>query len=152
MGWVGSYPTFSPLPRQFTHINAPNAASGISRTICGISSFPSNPLALGFDGSPVIGKAVYLCCTCPGVTPGGRYPLSLPCGARTFLIWDLSIPIRGCPTRSRKYCTSFKADCQMSCKIFSDRIYYKSRNCSLSYNANVGEGYIPPENAAMIEP
>ena len=29
--------------------------------------------------------AVYLCCTCPGVTPGGRYPLSLPCGARTFL-------------------------------------------------------------------
>ena len=29
--------------------------------------------------------AVYLCCTCPGVTPGGHYPLSLPCGARTFL-------------------------------------------------------------------
>ena len=29
--------------------------------------------------------AVYLCCTCPRVTPGGRYPLSLPCGARTFL-------------------------------------------------------------------
>jgi hypothetical protein len=23
-------------------------------------------------------------------------------------------------------------------------------NCSLSYNANVAEGYIPPENAAMI--
>lgn len=31
--------------------------------------------------------AVSLCCTCPGVTPGGRYPLSLPCGARTFLIY-----------------------------------------------------------------
>ena len=30
-------------------------------------------------------QAVSLCCTCPGVTPGGRYPLSLPCGARTFL-------------------------------------------------------------------
>ena len=29
--------------------------------------------------------ATSLCCTCPGVTPGGRYPLSLPCGARTFL-------------------------------------------------------------------
>ena len=29
--------------------------------------------------------AVSLCCTCPGVTPGGRYPLSLPYGARTFL-------------------------------------------------------------------
>ena len=31
------------------------------------------------------GAAVYLCCTCPRVTPGGRYPLSLPYGARTFL-------------------------------------------------------------------
>ena len=30
--------------------------------------------------------AVYLCCTIPGVTPGGRYPLSLPCAARTFLM------------------------------------------------------------------
>ena len=30
-------------------------------------------------------QAVYLCCTCPRVTPGGRYPLSLPYGARTFL-------------------------------------------------------------------
>ena len=29
--------------------------------------------------------AVYLCCTFPGVAPGGCYPLSLPCGARTFL-------------------------------------------------------------------
>ena len=29
--------------------------------------------------------AVYLCCTCPRVAPGGCYPLSLPCGARTFL-------------------------------------------------------------------
>ena len=35
---------------------------------------------------PLLGnKAVYLCCTFPGVTPGGCYPLSLPCGARTFL-------------------------------------------------------------------
>ena len=42
--------------------------------------------------------AVSLCCTCPEVTLGGRYPLSLPCGARTFLIWVLSVPIRGCPT------------------------------------------------------
>ena len=30
--------------------------------------------------------AVYLCCTFPRVAPGGCYPLSLPCGARTFLI------------------------------------------------------------------
>ena len=30
--------------------------------------------------------AVFLCCTIPGVAPGGRYPLSLPCAARTFLM------------------------------------------------------------------
>ena len=30
-------------------------------------------------------EAVYFCCTFPGVAPGGCYPLSLPCGARTFL-------------------------------------------------------------------
>ena len=72
--------------------------------------------------------AVYLCCTCPGVTPGGRYPLSLPCGARTFLIWDLSVPIRGCPTWSLKYCTASDGKSQMSCKFFSHRIYYNCNN------------------------
>ena len=30
-------------------------------------------------------RVVYFCCTFPGVAPGGCYPLSLPCGARTFL-------------------------------------------------------------------
>ena len=39
--------------------------------------------------------AVYLCCTCPRVSPGGRYPLSLPCGARTFLTHGLSPCTRG---------------------------------------------------------
>ena len=34
--------------------------------------------------------AVYLCCTFPEVAFGGRYPLSLPCGARTFLMDRLS--------------------------------------------------------------
>ena len=29
--------------------------------------------------------ADYFCCTFPRVAPGGCYPLSLPCGARTFL-------------------------------------------------------------------
>ena len=71
--------------------------------------------------------AVYLCCTCPGVTPGGRYPLSLPCGARTFLIRCLSACVRGCPTWSREYCTANKPKCQMSCKFFSYTIYYKVR-------------------------
>ena len=47
--------------------------------------------------STLTGKipAVYLCCTCPRVTPGGRYPLSLPYGARTFLTHRLSPCARG---------------------------------------------------------
>ena len=69
--------------------------------------------------------AVSFCCTGPGVTPGGRYPLSLPCGARTFLTGGLSASPRGCPTRSPGYCNPFKRDCQMSCKIFFGRLYYR---------------------------
>ena len=124
--WAGCALTapFHPYHRRLPHINAHFPASGKARPICAISSFPSNPLTLGFDGSPLKGKAVSLCCTCPGVTPGGRYPLSLPCGARTFLIWVLSVPIRGCPPRSRIYCTSWGGKSQMSCKFFSERIYY----------------------------
>ena len=62
--------------------------------------------------------AEYLCCTCPEVTLGGRYPLSLPCGARTFLIRGLSACVRGCPTWLRKYCTPQRRKSQMSCKFF----------------------------------
>ena len=69
--------------------------------------------------------AVYLCCTCPEITLGGRYPLSLPCGARTFLIRGLSACVRGCPAWSRKYCTAYGQKSQMSCKIFWERIYYQ---------------------------
>ena len=54
---------------------------------------------------PGINTAVYFCCTCPEVTLGGRYPLSLPYEARTFLICSFSACIRGCPTWSRVYCT-----------------------------------------------
>ena len=68
--------------------------------------------------------ATSLCCTCPGVAPGRRYLLSLPYGARTFLTWTLSRSSRGCPTWSREYCTLRGADCQMSCKFFSQRVYY----------------------------
>ena len=35
-------------------------------------------------------NAVIFCCTFPGVTSGGRYPLFLPIGARTFLKNSLS--------------------------------------------------------------
>ena len=39
-------------------------------------------------------SAVYFCCTFPEVAFGGRYPLSLPYGARTFLMTGLSPPPR----------------------------------------------------------
>ena len=40
---------------------------------------------LAFPPFPARRPVVYLCCTFPGVAPGGCYPLSLPYGARTFL-------------------------------------------------------------------
>ncbi len=44
---------------------------------------------------PRAGAVVYFCCTFPEVAFGGRYPLSLPCGARTFLTDGLSaLPAR----------------------------------------------------------
>ena len=45
-------PLFHPCHRQFTHIIARFAASSKAHPICGISSFPLNPLSLGFNGSP----------------------------------------------------------------------------------------------------
>ena len=45
-------------------------------------------------------EAVYLCCTFPEVAFGGRYPLFLPCGARTFLMNRLSPCPRDCPACS----------------------------------------------------
>ena len=71
--------------------------------------------------------AVYFCCTCPEVTLGGRYPLSLPYEARTFLTCGLSACSRDCPTWLQKYCTPENADCQMSCKNFSKGVYYKRK-------------------------
>ncbi len=80
-------------------------------------------------------QAVYLCCTCPKVTLGGRYPLSLPCGARTFLMHGVSPCARGCVARSRvlfyyRKCalsTSFRAlDIFLCCGIINGR---ESQRC-----------------------
>jgi len=62
--------------------------------------------------------ATSLCCACPEVTLGGRYPLSLPYEARTFLTWCFSASSRGCPTQLRLYFTAFYLECQTSCKMF----------------------------------
>ena len=83
--------------------------------------------------------AVYLCCTCPGVTPGRRYLLSLPYEARTFLICSLSARIRGCPTRSRKYCTLSGRKCQIPLKnLLKMYILYGKKDsisCCLCYQS-----------------
>ena len=57
-------------------------------------------------------EAVYLCCTFPEVAFGGRYPLSLPCGARTFLMNRLSPCSRDCLAYSHTYFTKTKAESQ----------------------------------------
>ena len=77
MGRVGSYPTFSPLPRRFSRMNFPIAASGNRHTMRGISSPHGTRLRWASMGPVFTGEAVYFCCTCPEVTLGGRYPLSL---------------------------------------------------------------------------
>ena len=57
-------------------------------------------------------EAVYLCCTFPEVAFGGRYPLSLPCGARTFLMNSFRlVPATVWPTR-RVYCTGWRRKSQ----------------------------------------
>ena len=57
-------------------------------------------------------SAVYLCCTFPEVAFGGRYPLSLPCGARTFLTTGLSAWPRDCLSYSPVYFSGIRRDCQ----------------------------------------
>ena len=61
--------------------------------------------------------AVYLCCTFPEVAFGGRYPLSLPYGARTFLIADLSELLRDCLFYSLNYFTGVMRCCQWKTRI-----------------------------------
>ena len=70
----------------------------------GLSPADGRALISAFPPSPGMRPAVYLCCTCPRVAPGGCYPLSLPCGARTFLTCWLSPHMRGRPARSTPHC------------------------------------------------
>ena len=57
-------------------------------------------------------EAVFLCCTFPEVAFGGRYPLSLPCGARTFLTAGLSASPRDRLFYSPHYFTGARGGCQ----------------------------------------
>ena len=109
------------LHRLFTLTSskqAPQSSHYCEQQCSSVSLFLLSPLKLRFNGDPNWGEAVSLCCTCPEVTLGGRYPLSLPCEARTFLTCGLSPCSRGCPTQLQVYFTPFCFDCQKSCKLF----------------------------------
>ena len=58
--------------------------------------------------------AVYFCCTFPRVAPGGCYPLSLPCGARTFLTGGPFAPSARLSSLLPDYHTGKNEMCQMA--------------------------------------
>ena len=74
--------------------------------------FPVRTTLLGSVRSTKKDAAVYLCCTFPEVAFGGRYPLSLPYGARTFLTHRLSPYARGRSAYSLINSTTHFASCQ----------------------------------------
>ena len=83
---MSSYLAFPPLPRLWMPFGHPQ--SNHARPLDGAVSM-------------ICVMAVYFCCTFPEVAFGGRYPLSLPCGARTFLMAGLSPPPCDCLSYSR---------------------------------------------------
>ena len=76
------------------------------------------------SGGPL--TAVFLCCTFPQIALGGRYPLSLPCGARTFLTAGLSASPRDCLSYSHNYFSPWRGACQrkMHCYFAVPALYY----------------------------
>ena len=93
--------------------------------------FPACTSALRYVGREVAdperqsAQVVYFCCTFPQIALGGRYPLSLPCGARTFLTTSLSASPRDCLSYSHKYFIPWHGACQrkMHCYFFVPVLY-----------------------------
>ena len=113
--WAGCALTapFHPYHRRLPHINAHFPASGKARPICAISSFPSNPLALGFDGSPVQGRrylsvALVLRFPSAGVT---RYPCPVEPGLSSS--GPFRFPSAAVQPSLRGYFTARNANCQI---------------------------------------
>ena len=69
--------------------------------------------------------AVYFCCTFPEVTFGGRYPLSLPYEARTFL---MIIPFgtipRDCSAQSACFFLIFRCRCGDETFCYALRFFF----------------------------
>ena len=68
-------------------------------------------------------SAVCFCCTFPIVTYAGRYPASLPCGARTFLIYPKDI--RDCLSYPKYYTDIIISVC---CQLFITYKYLFVKN------------------------
>ena len=113
---VSSYLAFPPLPRRRKlHIVRFPASRKTNSLRCSSSPHKNDV----FAGAPFTGNgAVYLCCTCPRVAPGGCYPLSLPCGARTFLTGGPFAPPARLSSLLPAYHTGNQGGCQMPGKIF----------------------------------
>ena len=80
---VSSYLAFPPLPLTGASW-APRVSPQAARHDASAALSANEAALLGLICA--FSEAVYLCCTFPEVAFGGRYPLFLPCGARTFLI------------------------------------------------------------------
>ena len=86
--------------------------------------FPACTSALRYVGREVAdperqsAQVVYFCCTFPQIALGGRYPLSLPCGARTFLTAGLSASPRDCLSYSHNYFSPWRGACQRKIRCY----------------------------------
>ena len=83
--------------------------AGVSgETVCALAANPERQSA----------QVVYFCCTFPQIALGGRYPLSLPYGARTFLTASLSASPRDCLSYSQTYFNVSLGACQRKIRCY----------------------------------
>ena len=91
-----SYPSLR-RKRQSSYIRC--ASSAVKAGLCWLFFAQLGDIVFS-RSTDIKDEAVYFCCTFPQIALGGRYPLSLPCGARTFLMMQplgrtprLSVPV-----------------------------------------------------------
>ncbi len=97
-------------PEEIPFRSVPPCGKDFARSIP--SSSPHKNVVFAGAQFETENEAVYLCCTFPEVAFGGRYPLSLPCGARTFLMDGLSACPRGRLFYSQGHYTGKRRACQ----------------------------------------
>ena len=136
---VSSYLAFPPLPRQrkLRILPLPQATGHTH-----FAAFPLPTKTVVIAGAPERGReAVSLCCTFPEVAFGGRYPLSLPCGARTFLMDGLSACPRDCLSYSLRSLYRMKikmstAEAPVGGKWLEEELLFSRQRAIISMSAN----------------